>query len=82
MKNVNQTSQTPSDQTLPNPSQIMNATKTPATEDKEALRDSLLLLNDILTPDPKIKQSTFPNSFQGPFSSLKTELCELKLSNK
>ena len=59
----------------------MNPTKTPDTEDKETLSNSLLLLNDILTPDTKIKKTTyFSNSFQESFSSLKAELCELKLS--
>ena len=59
----------------------MNATKTPDTEDKETLPNSPLLLNDILTPDTKIKQTTsFSNSFQESFSLLKAELCELKLS--
>ena len=43
----------------------MNPTKTPDTEDKETLPNSQLLLNDILTPDTKIKQPTsFSNSFQ------------------
>ena len=38
-------------------------------------------MNDILTPDTKIKQTTsFSNSYQESFSSLKSELCELKLS--
>ena len=55
----------------------MNATKTLDIEDKET---SLLLLNDILTPDTKIKQTiSFSNSFQESFSLLKAELCELKL---
>ena len=58
LKNVDQTSQTSSDQTLPDPPQIMNATKTPDTEDKETLPDSPLLLKDIPTPDTKIKQTT------------------------
>ena len=80
LKNVDQISQI-SDQTLPHPPQIMNPTKTPETEDKETLHDYPLLLNDILTSDTKIKQTTsFSNYFQGSFSSLKTELCELKLS--
>ena len=39
LKNVDQTSQTSSDQTLPDPLQIMNATKTPDTEDKETFTD-------------------------------------------
>ena len=40
-------------------------------------------MNNILTPDTKIKQTTlFSNSFQESFSSLKAELCELKLSLK
>ena len=61
----------------------MNATKTPDTQAKDTLPDSPLLLNNILTPDTKIKQTTsFSNSFQESFSSLKAELCELKLSLK
>ena len=81
MRNVNQTSLTSTDQTLPDPLQIMNATKTPDTEDKETLPNSPILLNDILTPNTKIKQTTsFSNSFQESFSLLKAELCELKLS--
>ena len=39
LKNVDQTSQTSSDQTLPDPLQIMNTTKTPDTEDKETFTD-------------------------------------------
>ena len=35
LKNVNQISQTSFNQTIPDPTQIMNATKTPDTEDKE-----------------------------------------------
>ena len=59
----------------------MNATKTSYTKDKETLPNSSLLLNGILTPDRKIKQTTsFSSSFQESFSSLKAELCELKLS--
>ena len=58
-----------------------NATKTPGTEDKETLPNLPQLLNDNLTPDTKIKQTTsFPNSFQELFSSLKAELYELRLS--
>ena len=34
LRNVNQTLQTSLDQTLPNPPQILNATKTANTEDK------------------------------------------------
>ena len=80
-KNANQISQTSSDQTIPDPTQIMNATKTPDTEDIETAPNSPLILNDILTPDTKIKQTTsFSNSYQESFSSLKSELCELKLS--
>ena len=45
LKNVDQTSQTWSDQTLRDPPQIMNATKTPDT--KETLLDSPLLLNGL-----------------------------------
>ena len=37
LKNVDQTSQTSSDETLPDPPQIMNATKTPDSENKETL---------------------------------------------
>ena len=37
----------------------MNATKTPHTEDKETLPNSPILLNNILTPDTKIKQFFF-----------------------
>ena len=81
LKNTNQTSQISPDQTLPNPPQIVNATKTLDTEDKETLPNSPLILNDILTPDTKIKQRTsFSNSFQELFSSLRSELCEFKLS--
>ena len=59
----------------------MNATKTPDTEDKETAPNLPLILNDILTPDTKIKQAaSFLNPFQELFSSLKSELCELKLS--
>ena len=58
-----------------------NATKSPGTEDKETLPNLPLLLNDILTPDMRIKQTaSFPSSFQESFSSLKAELYELKLS--
>ena len=79
--NIDQTSQTSTDQTLPDPPQIMNATKTPDTEDKETLPISPMLLNNILTPDTKIKQTTsLSNSFQESFSLLKAESCELKLS--
>ena len=79
--NVDQTSQISSYETLPNPAQTMNATKTPDTEDKESLPNSPQILNDILTTNRKIKQATsFSNSFQESFSSLKSELCELKLS--
>ena len=61
----------------------MNATKTPYTKGKDTSPDSPLLLNNILTPDTKIKQTTlFSNSFQESFSSLKAELCQLKLSLK
>ena len=81
LKNVDQTSQTSPDQTLPNPPQIVNATKTLDTEDKETLPNSPLILNDNLTPDTKIKQRTsFSNSFQESFSSLRSELYEFKLS--
>ena len=81
LKNVDQTSQTSPDQTLANPPQIVNATKTPNTVDKETLLNSPLILSNILTPDTKIKQTTsFSNSFQESFSSLKSELCEFKLS--
>ena len=81
LRNVDQTSQTSTDQTLPDPPQIMNATKTPDTEDKKTLPNSPILLNDIPTPHTKIKQTTsFSNSFQESFSLLKAELCELKLS--
>ena len=79
--NVDQTSQTSSDQTLPDLPQILNATNTPDAKGKETLPNSPLLLNGILTPDTKIKQTTsFSNSFQESISSLKAELCELKLS--
>ena len=81
LKNVDQTSQTSPDQTLPHPPQTVNATKTPNTEDKEALPNSPLILNYILIPDTKIKQTTsFSNSSQESFSSLKSELCGFKLS--
>ena len=57
LKNVDQTSQAPPDQT-------------PDTKGKDTLPDSPLLLNNILTPDKKIKQTTsFSNSFQESFSS-------------
>ena len=80
MRNVDQTSQTLTDQALPNPPQMMNATKTPDTERKENLPSSPLLLNDVLTPDTKIKLTTsFSNSFQESFFLLKAELCEFKL---
>ena len=59
-----QTSQTSTDQTLPDPPQIMNATKTPDTEDKETLPNSPILLNDILSPDTKIKQLLFQILFK------------------
>ena len=59
----------------------MNATKTPDAEDIETAPNSPLILNNILTPDTKIKQTTsFSNSYQESFSLLKSELCELKLS--
>ena len=52
-----------------------------ATKDKKIVPNSPLILNDILTPDTKIKQATsLSNSFQELFSLLKSELCELKLS--
>ena len=78
LKNFDQTSQKLPDQTLPDPPQIMNPTKTPDTEDNETVRNSPRISNDILTPD---KQTTsFSNSFQESFSSLKSKLCESKLS--
>ena len=81
LKNVNQISQTSSDQTIPDATQIMNATKTRDIEDIETVPNSPLILNHILTPDTKIKQTTsFSNSYQESFSSLKSELCESKLS--
>ena len=59
----------------------MNATKTPDTEDIETAPNSPLILSNILTPDTKIKQTTsFSNSYQELFSSLESELRELKLS--
>ena len=65
LKNFDQASQASSDQTLPDPPQILNATKTPDTKDKETLPDSPLLLNNIFTPDTNIKQTTlFSNSLQ------------------
>ena len=83
MKNIDQTSKASPDQTLPDPPQIMNATKTPDTKGKDTSPDSPLLLNNILTPDTKIKQTTsLSNSFQESFSSLKAGLCELKISLK
>ena len=83
LTNVDQTSQASPDQTLPDPPQIVNATKTPDTKGKDTSHDSPLLLNNILTPDTKIKQTTsFSNSFQESFSSLKAELFELKISLK
>ena len=54
LRNVDQTSQTSSDKTLLDPPQIMNATKTPDTEDKETLPNSPLLLNNILNPVQKL----------------------------
>ena len=81
MKNVDQISQTSSDQTIPDPTQIINATKTPVTEDKETVPNSPPILNDIHTPDTKIKRTiSFSNSFQESFCSLKSELWELKHS--
>ena len=81
LKNVDQISQPSSGQTIPDPTQIINATKTPVTEDKETVPNSPPILNDIHTPDTKIKQTiSFSNSFQESFSSLKSELCKLKLS--
>ena len=81
-KNADQTSQTSSDQTLPDSPQIMNTTKTSDTKDKEAMLNSPLILNDIFTPDMKIKQTTtFSNSLQESFSSLKSELRKLKFSH-
>ena len=83
LKNVDQTSQASPEQTLPDPPQIVNATKTPDTKGKDTSPDSPLLLNNILTPDTKIKQTTsFSNSFQESFSSLKAESFELKISLK
>ena len=83
LKNVDQTSQASPDQTLPDPPQIVNATKTPDTKGKDTSPDSTLLLNNILTPDTKIKQTTsFSNSFQESIFSLKAELFELKISLK
>ena len=80
MKNVDQTSQT-SDQTLPDPPQILNATKTSNDKDKETLHDSSVLLNDILTLDAKMKQTTsFLSSFQKSLYLFNAELCVLKLS--
>ena len=81
LRNVDQASQTSTDQTLPDPPQIISANETLDVEDKETSPNSPLLLNHILTPDTKIKQTTsFSNSFHKSFSSLKAELCELKLS--
>ena len=81
LRNVDQTSQTSTDQSLPDPLKIMNATKTPHTEAKETLPNSPVLLNNILTPDTKIKQTFFfSDSSQESFSLLKAKLCELKLS--
>ena len=51
LRNVDQTLQTSTYQTLPDLPQIMNATKTLDSEDKETSPNSPLLLNDILTPD-------------------------------
>ena len=51
LRNVDQTSQTSTYQTLPDLPQIMNDTKTLDSEDKETSPNSPLLLNDILTPD-------------------------------
>ena len=81
MINKKQLGQTSPDQTLPDPPQILNASKTPDTTDKETLPDSPLFLNDILTPDTKVKQTTSSSSsFQESFSLLKAALYELKLS--
>ena len=83
LKNVDHTSQASPDQTLLDPPQKMNATKTPDIKGIDTSPDSPLLLNNILTPGTKIKQTTsFSNSFQESFSSLKAELCELKISLK
>ena len=46
-KNVNQITQTSSDQTMPDPTQTMNATKTPDTEDIKTAPSSPLILSDI-----------------------------------
>ena len=55
--------------------------KTPDNKGKETLPDSSVLLNDILTPDAKMKQTTsFLSSFQKSLSFFNTELCVLKLS--
>ena len=77
MRNVDQTSQASSDQTLPGLPQIMNATKTTDTEDKETLPNSPLISNDILSTNTKIKQTTSFRIFffLESFSSLKAELC-------
>ena len=64
LKSADQTLQTSSDQTLPDPPQIMNATKTPDSKDTETLPDSPLLLNNILTPDANIKQLLFQFLFR------------------
>ena len=56
---------------MSDPTKITNATKTPDTEYIETAPNSPLILNDILTPDTKIKQTTsFLNSYQESFSSL------------
>lgn len=55
--------------------------KTPDNKGKETLPDSSVLMNDILTPDAKMKQTTtFLSSFQKSLSLFNTELCVLKLS--
>ena len=77
MKHVGQTSP---DQTLLDPPQILNATKTPDIKDKETLPDAPLLLNEVLTPDTKNKRATSSSSFfQESFSLLKAELYKLRL---
>ena len=81
MKNVDQTSQTSFDKTSSDLPQILNASKFPDIEDKETLPNSSLLLNGILIPETKLKQTTsVSSSFEELLCSLKAELCLLKFS--
>ena len=58
-KNVNQIPQTSSDQTIPDPKQMMNATKTPDTEDIETASNNITLIEgkNVITDEYKISQT-------------------------